>query len=1268
MTSPTMLPDRLHWLVGGGEMGECIRSFDWSKTPLGADESWSPALRMMVRFLLANRFPMLLWWGPQYISLYNDPYCPVLGTKHPAALGQAVSECWSEIWHILKPLIDTPFYGGSATWDEDIQLEINRHGFVEETHFTVAYSPVPDETVASGIGGVLATVHETTEKVIGQRRVMALRDLGARAGEAKSVDEACGIAARTLAMYSKDVPFAQVYLLDGDGTWARLAGSTGGAADDCDCRQLIDLGKNAHERWPLDEVVRTQKMQLVGDLDTRLGSPVPMGPWSDPPRQAVIVPIRSAIAQRLVGVLVAGVSARLDFDELYGSFFELIASQIATAIANAQAYEAERKRADALAEIDRAKTAFFSNVSHELRTPLTLILGPLQDALAQSDASLPREHVEMLHRNARRLQKLVNSLLDFSRIEAGRIQANYEPTDLSRLTIDLASVFRSAVEKAGLRLVVDCPPLEEAVYVDRDMYEKIVLNLLSNAFKFTFAGEIEVRLRDAGAMIEVSVRDTGSGIAGPHLPHLFERFHRIEGARGRTQEGTGIGLALVQELARLHGGSVSVQSVLQRGSVFTVTLPKGSSHLPADRLSAAREPPSPSISDDYFLQEALRWLPSGATSGEEPDAAVASALNSSAPVARARIVWADDNADMRSYVARLLDSRYDVEAVPDGEAALAAVHRQVPDLLLSDVMMPGLDGFGLLRALRDDERTCDIPVILLSARAGEEAHVEGMQAGADDYLIKPFSARELLARIDAHITIARQRREHELRYRTLFDSIDEGYCIARVLFDDSGKACDYVFDEVNESFARQTGIYDAQGRSMRDIEPNHDQHWFDIYGRIALTGQAERFVSEASALRRWFDVYAFRIGPPEDRRVAILFKDITEHKLAEEALREADRRKDEFLATLAHELRNPLAPIRNGLHILRMTAAASAADAGSTMRIHELLEEQVNHMVRLVDDLMEVSRITGGKIELRKERVDLATVLQSAIEISAPLIDAAHHRLTVSLPSELLVVDADAMRLAQVIANLLNNSAKYTKNGGGIWLTAWREDDNAVISVRDNGMGIPSAVLPKVFDLFAQAERTYDRARGGLGIGLTLVRSLVELHGGRVEAMSEGAGKGSEFLVRLPLAEQLAPARHENPVSQKSVVASHRILVVDDNRDAGDTIGMILEMLGAEVHIVRDGPSALAALNSYRPQTVLLDIGLPGMDGYEVARRARQLPRGRDLTLVAVTGWGQAEDRRRSKEAGMDHHLVKPVDIAALEKLLATVAAKNGDGRAGIEA
>ena len=423
--------------------------------------------------------------------------------------------------------------------------------------------------------------------------------------------------------------------------------------------------------------------------------------------------------------------------------------------------EANRELRDAnakLGELDADKTAFFSNVSHEFRTPLTLLLGPVEDVLAEPELpATQRKRLEMVHHNALRLLKLVNALLDFSRLEAGRMQASFAPTDISKRTRELAAAFHSAAEKAGLRLIINCARLSIPAYVDQEMWEKIVLNLISNAFKFTFKGEIAVRVQEDDTHFRLEVRDTGTGIPKDQLPYLFERFHRVQGARARSHEGTGIGLSLVLELTELHGGTVSVESALWRGSTFTVSIPKGTAHLPAGSVVPVSKAAAHSANAVTFAEEARRWLLEEPAPGavRAPD----QATDASSGSHKARILLVDDNADLRDYMTQLLEPHYQVEQAVDGEEALARASLEPPDLVLSDVMMPRLDGFGLLRELRSNARTRSVPVILLSARAGEEASIEGLDAGADDYLVKPFSARELLARVRTHLGLALTRRQ-----------------------------------------------------------------------------------------------------------------------------------------------------------------------------------------------------------------------------------------------------------------------------------------------------------------------------------------------------------------------------------------------------------------------------------------------------------------------------------------------------------------------------
>jgi PAS domain S-box-containing protein len=833
--------------------------------------------------------------------------------------------------------------------------------------------------------------------------------------------------------------------------------------------------------------------------------------------------------------------------------------------------------------------------------------------------------------------------------------------------------------------------------------------------------------------------------------------------------------------------------------------------------------------------------------------------------------------------------------------------------VLTDVMMPVLDGFGLLRELRADPRTQDVPVILLSARAGEESRIEGMQAGADDYLAKPFSAKDLLARVQAHLHLGVLRRESlvalrasESRYRAIVEATPEcvklvapdgtilqmnsaglamvegdesvlGQCVYNVIapeFRDAYRAFNQAvcrgergtleFDiiglrgtrrhmetkavplpapsggftqlavtrDVTDQQRTESELRDIRSRmeaalagaaigtwtwdvcedrffadaslakifslspelaqggplsqivdsihphdrervaelvnravesgqyyeaDYRVVQPDGTYRWITARGQVErdADGRAIRFpgvviditerkraeeelarvTAESERRKRLYEtilsatpdfVYVFSldyrilyandalvamwgVGDPvgktfleigyepwhaemhcreidqvratkaairgevpfsgtngrkiydyifvpvfgpdgEVEAVAGTTRDVTERKGMEEELRDADRRKDDFIALLAHELRNPLAPIRNGLQVLRLAEGdpATLADA------RRMMERQLTHMVRLIDDLLDVSRINRNKMELRRSRVALADVITSAVETAQPQIDYAEHELSLTLPSAPVYLDADMTRLAQVFSNLLTNSAKYTPRGGRIWLSAKRHGAQVEVSVQDNGIGIPSASLEAIFDMFSQVDRTVERNTGGLGIGLALVKGLVEMHGGTVTAMSEGEGQGSTFTVTLPvLVEQSEPAL---PADATPVRApGRRILVVDDNKDGADSLAMMLRLMRNEVQTANDGVQALEQAERFRPEVVLMDIGMPKLNGLEATRRLREQPWGRDMRIIALTGWGHEGDRERSAEAGCDGHLVKPVDFSELEKLLSEV-------------
>jgi signal transduction histidine kinase/DNA-binding response OmpR family regulator len=704
----------------GGEMGRRMRDLDWTSTPLGPPARWPAELQHAVGTMLASRAQMALFWGPHYSALYNDAYISALGDKHPSSLGRSAAEIWAEVWSVLQKLFDGVQETDESFYGRDYPFMIDRFGFLEETYFDISYDPI--RAAGGSVTGVMCIVAETTARVLSERRVRTLSALGRRLAD--SPDQATLVAETVAALREneRDVPYASLVLDDQPAPPA------------------------------VAEVIATGRPGRI-----------PADPGEVAADEALVLPI--GIGAVRSGALIVGVSRFLALDTGYRDFLDIAAAQISQAVSNVRTYERERDRAAELAAVDQAKTNFFSNVSHEFRTPLTLILGPLEDLI--DDPALPaaqRERLLPMQRNGLRLLKLVNTLLDFSRLESGRTRASYRATDLADYTVRLASTFRSAAERAGLELVVDSPPLPDPVLIDREMWEKIVLNLLSNAVKFTEHGRIVVRVFAEDGMAVLTVRDTGVGIPADEQPLLFDRFHRVRGAWSRSHEGTGIGLALVRELVELHGGSVAAESRVGHGSVFTVRLPFGTAHLPGDRLTEAASLVVADVEPRLFVEETSWW------SGDTAMPAVIDEPASTRDASRGRILFADDNADLRDHVARLLRSHWEVTTAVDGVAALELAARDRFDLVLTDVMMPRLDGFGLIAALRADERTRDVPIVVLSARAGEEASVEGLAAGADDYLVKPFSARDLVARVRANLDLGQARRQIISRLRGLVDA------------------------------------------------------------------------------------------------------------------------------------------------------------------------------------------------------------------------------------------------------------------------------------------------------------------------------------------------------------------------------------------------------------------------------------------------------------------------------------------------------------------
>jgi PAS domain S-box-containing protein len=663
------------------------------------------------------------------------------------------------------------------------------------------------------------------------------------------------------------------------------------------------------------------------------------------------------------------------------------------------------------------------------------------------------------------------------------------------------------------------------------------------------------------------------------------------------------------------------------------------------------------------------------------------------PPERANVLLVDDQpANLLALRAILDDPGHNLVDAHFGEDALRRLAEDDFAVVLLDVQMHGLDGFETARRIRGAEKSRHTPIIFITAYDDDRPTVEkAYSLGAVDFLVKPLVPVILRAKVAGFVELYRKTEEVKRQAERLRLLERRGY--ERLLAEENARlreseqfhraiaelASDFgystrvqadgdvILESVTAGFTKVTGYtleeLNARGGWPTIILPDDMPVLAASIGRL-LAGQEARaearFLPKAGGVR-WLYLLGHPVWDEGRRRVVCIYgagQDITERKRVEEELKQTARQKDEFLAMLAHELRNPLAPIRNALHILKMPGANSEA----ARKARDMMDRQIQQLVRLVDDLLDVSRIVRNRIELRKETVDLATVFARAVETAQPLIEAQRHQLGVSLPPEPVRLEADPVRLAQVISNLLLNAAKYTDPAGRIWLSGERQGGEAILRVRDTGIGIDPQLLPRVFDLFTQADRSLARSQGGLGIGLTLVKHLVEMHGGSVRAGSPGPGAGSEFTIRLPLlwrdeGREMRDEKRKNASDSSLIPHSLKVLVVDDNTDAAQSAAMLLVMQGHRVETAHDGPSALEAARAFRPEVVLLDIGLPGMDGFEVARAMRaQLGNGTPV-LVAVTGYGQEEDRRRSQEAGFDRHLVKPVEPAALAALLGSLRA-----------
>ena len=1046
---------------------------------------------------------------------------------------------------------------------------------------------------------------------------------------AKTVTSACVITMETLAQNTADIPFALFYWVNKQSNSAELLGAstiTLGLDNVSPWSfRLEEPDTNIKCVWPLKNALASLKT-IILPINSIKG--LPLGAPNQTIREAILLPVKSSIDNQAVGVLIMGVNPARQLDKEYKTFFEFLGGQFARALQNAQNYEDERKQAEKLAEIDRLKTLFFSNVSHEFRTPLTLMLAPLADSLEelknQNEPLLKAHHDRqmLIQRNALRLLKLVNSLLDFSRIEAGRIDAVYEPTNLTQLTKDLASVFRSLIEKENIAYTQEIENIEDWIYVDKEMWEKIIFNLLSNAFKFTFEGEIKVSLKKEKESIFLSIQDSGVGISESDLPRMFERFYRIESTKGRSYEGSGIGLSLVQELVKLHGGNVEVRSQQGKGTTFIVSIPMGYSHLPQQSVTRKREGYKPAVIGTAFVEEAKRWSANENLMSPSRNYATSSVESSSGPLPKKdthtkinRILLVDDNADMREYVESILSKYWEVKTVCNGLEAFNAILESTSDnlntdtiedknlntfdLVLSDVMMPILDGFGLINKIRNNSSIQHLPIILLSAKAGEEAKVEGLSSGANDYLIKPFSAQELIARIHNQLQLAESRKELEKRVEERTQELRQAMEVLRL--------------ETLEKIKKENDLVEQKTRLNLSVE--------------------------------------------------------------------YQERLKEFINTICHEIRNPLHVSFGNIDFLieavenieviygaihEKTKSETEALKDLSIIINNFkeylsrLENSCEQQQKVINEALDYSKVESNKLELHPVVFQVQDFVKDLTDMYSTQLAQKKISLKHIIPAQMVWLKADSFRLKQVISNLMSNAIKFTPPDGTITLKVENQIVSEIqsrlnVSIEDTGMGMTPEELARLFQSFSQANSGVSAQYGGSGLGLAISKKLVEEMGGQIRVESERE-KGTvfsfnilcEILNKQELGEMIAQ-QSDSSISSKQLHkqefspqnTSKTVLVVEDDKANRDILCAYLKGAGYNFETAENGQEAVERCSQFSFDLIIMDVVMPLMNGIVATKTLRT--KGIITPIIGLSGLGREDQIKKAKEEGFTEYLTKPI-------------------------
>ncbi|WWC90485.1 uncharacterized protein L201_005421 [Kwoniella dendrophila CBS 6074] len=1131
---------------------DLMNTTDWSKTSLGPQENWPQSLKTTVSLVLDYPHQCCLWWGKDLTLIYNEPYAKMMH-KHPHIFGMSGTVAWAEIWDALGPLSELALSGQPITKEDDFllfkQLPHQGTGFVEEYHSWM-WVPVLQED--GTFGGLWNATISTTSKVLAQRRVATVQEMGQKTSIARTMQEFDDGVIDILSSNARDVPFAAFYHVDiptakdkrgsGGSTSVevtrdgepsgivklnvRLAGTVGipdqhpttpsnlnlsirtrlrstatsirhGARSpslsivssmsgpplstvSLDEYEQEDDSKSL-QQWPIREALSSNRLVMVEDCQSLIND-FPIRVWDELPTAAVVIPIANESDDNVPSaVLILGLNLRRPFDEDYEAFI------LSSGIAAVRSYEAERQRVEELAALDRAKSLLFSNISHELRTPLTLIAGPLDDLLHETSEGPRKENLVMARRNVRRLTRLVSTLMDVSRLEAGRLQGSFQLVNLGTMTKELADLFKSAMKQANLQYTINCDVTPRAVYVDTEHWEKVVFNIIGNAMKYTMEGFVSVRLKYTNKEAIFTVQDSGVGIPASDITLVGERFHRVQSV-SRSHEGTGIGLAFIKELIKLHGGVLSIHSQTalesvdgQHGSTFSVKIPLGAQHLPSDDVQDDQIVKTTQTTyGQEIIDEAMQWTRdrensnSSSVDGFSEVGSIETTSRSSRSLDPSTlyfkkedtIMLVDDSNDTRRYMRSIFAPLCTVIEARDGLEALRLCEKSTPDLIISDVMMPNLDGFGLLEALKSSKELSIIPIIMLTARGGDEAKVDGLLAGADDYLGKPFNSRELVARAHMQLQLGKRR-------KSLEEAFEQRTLELRALTDYSPVGIFRTDDVGNFTFTNNTW-HELSGYPLDEpvdrwadfIAEDSRPAMLEFWDRVLSGNDEEVWMSHDFQYTNglWGQLKAIRMERMEDkigsRLKGILgcVNDITERKLNEESQRlrviEADQRRKEaeeakrqqelLIDITSHEIRNPISSLMqiSLLDLLRYKQLVSVHEEKTsfipTKQLLINIEEDLDALESIYQCGLAQERISNdvlslGKIQLEMFDVEVDMTRETQKVMSIFQNEARMKRINLSLILGeglqilgLKTVKTDPVRLNQIVTNLLSNAIRFT--------------------------------------------------------------------------------------------------------------------------------------------------------------------------------------------------------------------------------------------------